>query len=66
MNSIAAYLIAHLFEDFITSSFHIHLGEKIFRIFGAPFDPFVLGSAVLLTYWLMLFWVYRRKIYLKI
>ena len=26
LNSIAAYLIAHLFEHFIVSSFHIHLG----------------------------------------
>ena len=31
MNSIAAYLIAHLFEDFIVASFHINLGPHVFQ-----------------------------------
>lgn len=66
MNSIAAYLIAHLWEDFITSSLHIHLGERIFQILGAAYEPLLLGSAVLLIYWLFLFWMYRRKLFLKI
>ncbi len=66
MNSIAAYLIAHLCEEFITSSFHIHLGERPFLVFGTGLYPLILGSAVLLTYWFMLFWMYRRKLFLKI
>jgi heparan-alpha-glucosaminide N-acetyltransferase len=66
MNSIAAYLIAHLCEDFITSSFRIHLGDAPFRLFGPALEPLLLGGAVLLTYWLMLFWMYRRKIFLRI
>lgn len=66
MNSIAAYMIAHLFEDFVYSSFRIHLGEKPFQIFGTGVEPLVLGAAVLFTYWLMLFWMYRRKLFLKI
>ncbi len=66
MNSIAAYLIAHLCEEFITSSFRIHLGDQPFLIFGKGLYPLLLGSAVLLTYWLMLFWMYRRKLFLKI
>jgi heparan-alpha-glucosaminide N-acetyltransferase len=66
MNSIAAYLIAHLFEDFVTSSFHIHLGDRPFAILGPGLQPLLLGAAVLLTYWLMLLWMYRRKLFLKI
>ena len=66
MNSIAAYLIAHLFEDFITSSFRIHLSDRPFMILGPGFYPLLLGSAVLLTYWLILLWMYRRKLFLKI
>ena len=66
MNSIAAYMIAHLFEHFIVSSFRIHLGANAFKIFGAGVEPFVLGMAVLLTYWVILFWMYRRKLFLKI
>lgn len=66
MNSIAAYLIAHLFEDFVTSSFRIHLNDRPFLIFGQGLYPLLLGSAVLLTYWFMLLWMYRRKLFLKI
>ena len=66
MNSIAAYVMAHLFERFIVSSLHIHLGRKLFQIFGTGPEPLVTGMAVLLAYWLMLFWMYRRKIFLRI
>jgi predicted acyltransferase len=66
VNSIAAYLIAHLFEDFIARSFQIHLGQGIFRLFGASLEPFIRGLVVLTLYWLMLFWMYRRKIFLRI
>src|ERR1700719_2892324 len=34
MNSIAAYLIAHLFQNFFVSSFRINLGPNFFKIFG--------------------------------
>jgi predicted acyltransferase len=66
MNSIAAYLIAHLFDRFIHQSFLIHLGDGPFRIFGIGVEPFLLGAAVLFTYWLILYWMYRRKLFLKI
>jgi heparan-alpha-glucosaminide N-acetyltransferase len=66
LNSIAAYLIAHLFEDFIVSSFKTHLGANVFGVFGAGLQPFVQGAAVLAIYWLMLFWMYRRKLFLRI
>jgi len=66
MNSIAAYLIAELLRDFVTESFRIHLGPDAFQFFGTGLEPFVQGAAVLFTYWLILFWMYRRKLYLKI
>ena len=66
MNSIAAYLIAHLFEDFIVSSFRINLGQRIFQIFGTAYEPLTQGVFVLFTYWLILLWMYRKKLFLKI
>jgi predicted acyltransferase len=66
MNSIAAYLIAHLWEDFIVESLHIHLGHQIFNAFGAGLEPLMLGIAVMLTYWLILYWMYRRRLFLRI
>jgi len=66
MNSIAAYLIAHLFEDFFRSSFRIHLGQRWAQVFGAGLEPLVEGAAILACYWLILFWMWRRKLFLKI
>jgi predicted acyltransferase len=66
MNSIAAYVIAHFFEGFIVDSFHINLGPHVFQIFGTALEPLTQGAVVLLTYWLLLFWMKRRKLFLKI
>ena len=66
LNSIAAYMIAHLFEHFISSSLRINLGPDVFRILGPGMEPFLLGSAILFCYWLILYWMYRRKLFLKI
>jgi len=66
MNSIAAYMIAHLFERFVIDSFRINLGQHAFAIFGAGLEPFVQGVAVLLVFWLILFWMYRRKLFLRV
>jgi heparan-alpha-glucosaminide N-acetyltransferase len=66
MNSIAAYCIAHLFDQFIYKNLVTHLGQRLFRVFGAPVEPFVHGLAVLLVFWLLLLWLYRRKIFIKL
>lgn len=66
MNSIAAYCIAHLFENFIISSFRIHLGPNFFAFLGTGLEPLVHGAAVLSCYCLILLWMYRRKLFLKI
>jgi len=66
VNSIAAYMIAHLCERFVFSSFRIHLGPNAFKILGPGLEPLLLGMAVLSSYWLILFWMYRRKLFLKI
>jgi len=66
MNSIAAYLIAHLCEQFVSSSLLINLSAKPFEVLGAGLQPLLLGAAMLLIYWLMLLWMYQRKIFLRI
>ncbi len=66
MNSIAAYLIDHLFRDFIADALPTHLGMAPFQYFGPEYGPLLLGAGVLLVEWLILFWMYRRKILLRI
>ncbi len=43
-----------------------HLGESPFAIFGEAWEPVLLGAAILLTMWLILFWLYRRRIFVRI
>jgi predicted acyltransferase len=66
MNSITAYCIAHFMENFLISTFRIHLGRHFFEFLGAGLQPFMEGAAVLVCYWLVLYWMYQRKIFLRI
>ena len=66
MNSIAAYLIAHLFDGFIAKAIPRHLGRAWLEFAGPAYERLLLGLAVLLVEWLLLFWLYRRKILLRI
>ena len=65
MNSIAAYVIAHVCEGFLGGALRTHLGAWLLPWFGAG-RPFVQGALIFLLMWLMLVWMYRRKIFLKI
>ncbi len=65
-NSIAAYLIAHLFDAFIEKNLLTHLRPQTFRFFGAAYEPLVHGAATLAVMWLLLYWMWRRKLFLKI
>ena len=64
-NSIAAYCLAHLIDGFVLESFRTHLGQDVFSRFG-PYEPLASGAAVLGVFWLILFWMYRRRVFLKI
>jgi heparan-alpha-glucosaminide N-acetyltransferase len=66
MNSIAAYCMAELLGDFVLENLKIHLGKDAFKILGSPYEPLLQGAAVLLIFWLILFWMYRRRIFLRI
>lgn len=65
-NSMAAYLMAHLMEDFLRETFLTHLGPDYAKVFGNPYAPVVSGFLILASFWLLLFWMYRRKIFLKV
>jgi len=66
MNSIAAYCSDHLFDDFFSKNLTTHLGSNFFGFLGPAYEPLLHGAATLLVAWLILFWMYRRKIFLRI
>jgi len=65
-NSIGAYYMAQVCGSFFSKSLKIHLGADFFKVFGETYEPLLLGASVLLIYWLILFWMYRRKIFIRI
>jgi predicted acyltransferase len=65
-NSIAIYVMAWTMESFVQRSLQIHLGSAPFLVFGAPFEPVLRGIAVLLVFWSILYWMYRKAIFIKI
>jgi predicted acyltransferase len=66
MNSIAAYMISDYFGSLVSDAFRTHVGRVPFQVLGTALEPILFGGAVLLTYWLILLWMYRRKIFLRI
>jgi len=73
MNSIAAYLMDHLFPNFIREAWKTNLGAwkprpgaDAFDILGHEYAPFVLGVCVVGTLWLILYAMWRKKIFLRI
>jgi predicted acyltransferase len=66
MNSIAAYVLAHGFDRVVLSTLKLHLGQNVFLGLGKAYEPLLSGAAVLLILWLILLWMERRRIFLKI
>jgi predicted acyltransferase len=65
-NSIAAYIIAHTIDGFIADSFRIHIGRVYDMIFGEAYRTLVSGSIILLFEWWILYWMYKKKLFIKI
>jgi predicted acyltransferase len=78
MNSIAAYVLEWLTRDFLRSSVQTHLlpplkgylqgvlDPGVYKVFVTTYQPLLVGAVMLLALWLFLFWMYRRRIFLRI
>jgi predicted acyltransferase len=66
MNSIAAYCIADGgIRNVINDSLYIHLGQNFDKGFGG-YATLITGGLVLFIEWLILYWMYKKKIFIKI
>jgi heparan-alpha-glucosaminide N-acetyltransferase len=66
MNSIAAYVIAELSRNFVENSLRINLGMGVLNLPGQGLEPTFLGALTLLVYWLVLYWMFKKKIFVRI
>jgi heparan-alpha-glucosaminide N-acetyltransferase len=65
-NSIAIYVMSWTMERFVSEALTRHLGTAPFRVLGPPFEPVLHGAAVILVFWSILYWMYRKGIFIKI
>jgi predicted acyltransferase len=65
-NSIAIYVMSWTMEEFVSGALVRHLGRAPFAVLGPPFEPVLRGAGVLIVFWGILYWMYRRKIFLRI
>ena len=66
MNSIAIYVMSWTMSDFLGNALTRHFGRAITFMAGPTFEPVLHGILLMLTFWYILFWMYRRKLFLKI
>ncbi|MCB1277917.1 hypothetical protein [Prosthecobacter sp.] len=66
MNSLTFYLMRHTLEVPLAKGLKQHLGKGVFQILGRPMQPVLIGACSLTILWLIVFWMHRRKLYLKL
>jgi predicted acyltransferase len=66
MNSIAAYCMSNsVVKPELGRLVRRHFGWFFERV-GPPYETAVHGAATVLLLWLILFWMYRRKVFIKV
>lgn len=66
-NSIAAYFMADGgVRAYISQALTTHLGKNYSEIFGVEYKTLIAGGLALLIEWLILRWMYKNKIFIKI
>lgn len=72
-NSIFIYCAYHMAGGWVRKTLDTHLalpeqywGFHTYAMFGSPFESIVKGAIVILIFWLVLLWMYQKRIFVKI
>jgi heparan-alpha-glucosaminide N-acetyltransferase len=65
-NSLVMYVLAHTVVDFLSQALPRHLGHSVFQLAGPAYEPLLLGGAVLSLLWLTLWWMWQRRLFLRL
>jgi predicted acyltransferase len=63
VNSILLYLMGQLMKGWTAQQLKIHFGQTIF---DGPSGPILEASAVMGVFWLICFWLYRQRLFVRI
>jgi heparan-alpha-glucosaminide N-acetyltransferase len=65
-NAILAYTMARVYPTVAYNSLRRLVGSSPFKLLGEAYEPVLYGCMVLIVYWLILFSLHRRRIFLRI
>jgi predicted acyltransferase len=65
-NSIAAYVMNWVFVGPTESALVRHFGHAPFAVLGPAFEPTLVGATALLVTWLVLLWMQKKRIFIRI
>jgi len=65
-NSIVAYTMSWTMEEWTKLALRRHFDWLIERVVPQPVETLVYGGLVLTLFWLILYWLYRQKIFVRI
>ena len=69
MNSILIYVMSQLLPDWFVGRLRTHLGDGFFTLWGlvpAAYASLVSGIAILTIMWLVCYWCYRQKVFIRV
>jgi len=66
LNPITMYCLFQLSSGWIKQQTRTHFGQQIFNSLGPEFLPMLERGTVLLVLWLIVWWMYRRKLFVRI
>jgi len=66
MNSITMYCMEELSHGWFHRTLKTHFGSGIYELLGKPYEPFLARLWVLVAMWLVCYWLYRQRIFIRI
>lgn len=66
MNSIAIYSMDMLLKPWMGKTLQTHLGDRVFQIAGTMYAPMVQATMIGLCFWLICWWMFRQKFFVRI
>ena len=66
LNSIAMYCMSHQLKPWVARTLKMYLGREIFQILGSGYEPMLQSTMIGLVFWLICYWMYRRKIFIRV
>ncbi|MEJ6579768.1 MAG: hypothetical protein QNL68_08200 [Akkermansiaceae bacterium] len=66
LNPITVYCLWQLMGGWLRERARTHFGQETFETFGEAWVPALQRGFVLLVLWLIVWWMFRRKLFVRI